>query len=89
MVPPVCPWADEESPPPEDAHSKSSDEDTYALPDEVAPNPPTLDWFWGQYDLCLWKSLPPAEKARHVAFKKEMAEEDARCQVACEAHDAA
>ena len=65
--------ADKESPPPEDAHSISSDEDPYAPPDEVAPEPPTFDWFWGQYNLCLWKSLPPAEKARQVAFKKEMA----------------
>ena len=47
-----------------------------------------MDWFWGQYNLCLWKSLPPAEKARQVAFKKEMAEEEARYQVACEARDA-
>ena len=47
MAPPVCPRADEESPPPEDAHSISSDEDPYAPPDEVAPDPPTLDWFWG------------------------------------------
>ena len=89
MAPPVCPRADEESPPPEDAHSISSDEDPYAPPDEVAPDPPTLDWFWGQYNLCLWKSLPPAEKARQVAFKKEMAEEEARYQAACEARDAA
>ena len=90
MAPPVCPRADEESPPPEDAQSKSSDEeDPYASPDEVAPDPPTLDWFWGQYNLCLWKSLPPAEKARQVAFKKEMAEEEARYQAACEARDAA
>jgi len=90
MAPPVCPRADEESPPPEDAQSKSSDEeDPYAPPDEVAPDPPTLEWFWGQYNLCLWKSLPPAEKARQVAFKKEMAEEEARYQAACEARDAA
>ena len=66
-----------------------SNEDTYAPPDEVASDPPTLDWFWGQYDLCLWKSLPPAKKARKVAFKKEMAEEDARYQTACESRDAA
>ena len=77
MAPPVCPRADEESPPPEDAHLISSDED-----------PPTLDWFWGQYNLCLWKSLPPAEKAKQVAFKKEMANEEAGYQAACEAHDA-
>ena len=88
MARPVCPRADEESPPPEDAHSISSDEDPYAPPDEVVPDPPTLDWFWGQYNLCLWKSLPPAEKARQVAFK-EMAEEEARYQAAYEAHDAA
>ena len=56
-------------------------------PDEVAPDPPTLDWFWGQYNLCPWKSLPPAKKARQVAFKKEMAEEEARYQVACEARE--
>ena len=73
----VCPRADEESPPPEDAHSDSSDN---APPDEVAPDPPTLDWFWGQYNICLSKSLSPAEKARQVAFKKEMAEEEARYQ---------
>ena len=48
-----------------------------------------MDWFWGQYNLCLWKSLSPAEKARQVAFKKEMAEEEARYQAACEARDAA
>ena len=89
MAPPVCPRVDEESPPPKDAHSISSDEDPYAPLDKVAPDPPTLDWFWGQYDLCLWKSLPPAEKARKVAFKKEMAEEHARYQAGCEARDAA
>ena len=89
MAPPVCPRADEESPPLEDAHSITSDEDPYAPPDEVAPDPPTLDWFWGQYNLCLWKSLPPAEKARQVVFKKEMAKEEARYQTTCEAHDAA
>ena len=49
---------------PEDAHSNSSDKDPYAPPEEVVLDPPTLDWFWGQYNLCLWKSLPPAEKAR-------------------------
>jgi hypothetical protein len=43
MVPLVCPRADEESPPPEDAQSKSSDEeDPYAPPDEVAPDPPNF-----------------------------------------------
>ena len=88
MAPPICPRANEESPPPKDAHLKSNNEDTYALPDEVAPDPPTLDWFWGQYNVCLWKSLSPAEKARQVAFKKEMAEEEARYQAACEARDA-
>ena len=35
------------------------------------------------------ESLPPAEKARQVAFKNEMAEEEARYQAGCEAHDAA
>ena len=89
MAPPVCPRTDEESLCPEDAHSKSSAEDPYAALNEVAPNPPTLDLFWGQYDLCPWKLLPPAEKARQVAFKKEMAEEDARYQETCEACDAA
>ena len=89
MAPPVCPRADEESPPPEDAHLISSDEDPYALPGEVAPDPPTLDWFWGKYNLFLWKSLPAAEKARQVVFKNEMAEEEARYQAACEARDAA
>ena len=89
MAPPVFPRANEESPPPEDAHSISSDEDPYAPRDEVAPEPSTLDWFWGQYNLCLWKSLSPAEKASQVAFKKEMAEEEARYQAACEARDAA
>ena len=74
----VCPCADEESHPLEDAHSISSDEDPYAPPDEVAPDPPTLDWFWGHYNVCLWKSLLLAEKARQVAFKKEMVEEEAR-----------
>ena len=48
-----------------------------------------MDWIWGQYNLCLSKSLPPVEKARQVAFKKEMAEEEARYQAACEARDAA
>ena len=57
--------------------------------DEVAPEPSTLEWFWGKYNLCLWKSLPPAEKARQVVFRKEMAEEEARYQAAYEAHDAA
>ena len=33
--------------------------------------------------------MPPAEKARQVAFKKEMADEEARYQAACEARDAA
>ena len=47
-----------------------------------------MEWFWGQYNLCLWKSLPPTEKARKVVFKKEMAEEEARYQAACEARDA-
>ena len=89
MAPPVCPRADAESLPPEDTHSNSSDEDPYAPLDEVAPDPPTLDWFWGQYNLCLWKLLPPAEKVRQVVFKKEMAEEEARYQAACEARDAA
>ena len=32
--------------------------------------------------------MPLPEKARQVAFKKEMAEEDARYQAACEARDA-
>ena len=91
MAPPVYPRANEESPPLEDAHSKSSDENPYAPPDEVAldPRPPTLDWFWSQYNLCLWKLLAPAKKARQVAFKKEMVEEEARYQAACEARDAA
>jgi hypothetical protein len=90
MAPPICPHVDEEAPPPEDAQSKRSDEeDPYVPPDEVAPDPPTLEWFWGQYNLCLWKSLPPAEKARQVAFKKEMLEEEARYQADCEACDAA
>ena len=88
MAPSVCPRADKESPPREEAHSKSSNEDTYAPSDKVALDPPTLDWFWCQYDLCLWKSLSSAEKARQVAFKKEMAEEDARYHAACEARDA-
>ena len=43
----------------------------------------------GQYNLCLWKSLSLAEKARQVTFKKEMAEEEARYQAAYEARDAA
>ena len=89
MVLPVCPRADEESPPPEDAHLNSSDEDPYVPPDEVAPDPPTLDWFWGMYNLCLWRSLPPTEKARQVSFKKEMVQEEAQYQAACEARDAA
>ena len=42
MAPPVCPRVDEESPPPEGAHSISSDEDPYAPPDEVAPGPPNF-----------------------------------------------
>ena len=33
--------------------------------------------------------MPPAEKARQVPFKKEMAEEEARYQAACEARDSA
>ena len=48
-----------------------------------------MDWFWGQYNLCLWKSLLSAEKARQVVFKKEMAEEEVRYHAACEARDAA
>ena len=88
MAPPVCPRAAEVSPPPEAAHSDSSGEVPYALPDEVAPEPPNFYWFWGEYNRCLWKSLPSAEKARQVAFKKEMAEEELRYQAACEARDA-
>ena len=42
MAPPVCARADEESPPLEDAHSISSDEDPYAPPDEVSPDPPNF-----------------------------------------------
>ena len=38
----VCPRTDEESPPPEDAHSNSIDEDPYAPPDEVATDPPNF-----------------------------------------------
>ena len=89
MAPPVFPRTDEESPPPEDAHLISSDEDPYARPDEDASDPPTLDWFWGQFNLCLWKSLPPAKKARQVAFKKEMVDGEARYQAASKACDAA
>ena len=88
MSSPVCPCVDEGSPPPEDTHSISSDEDPYAPPVEVVPDLPTLGWFWGQYNLCLCKSLPLAEKARQVGFKKEMAEEEARYQATCEARDA-
>jgi hypothetical protein len=89
MAPPICTRA-EEVPPREDVQAQSSDEeDPYVPPDEVAPEPPTLEWFWGQYNLCLWKALPPAEKARQVAFKKELAEERARDQAACEAREAA
>ena len=47
-----------------------------------------MEWFWCQYNLCLWKSLPPAEKTRQVAFKKEMVEEEARYQAAYEAREA-
>ena len=66
-------------PPREDAQSKGSEEeDPRAPPNEVASDPPTLELFWGQYNHCLWKSLPPAEKAWQVAFKKEMAEEETR-----------
>ena len=48
-----------------------------------------MEWFWGQYNLCLCKALPLAEKASQVALKKELAEERARYQVACEAREAA
>uniref|UniRef100_R7WD68 Uncharacterized protein n=1 Tax=Aegilops tauschii TaxID=37682 RepID=R7WD68_AEGTA len=79
MAPPVCPRDEEEAQPREDVKAQSSDEeDPYAPPDEVAPEPPTLDWFWGQYNLTLWKSPSPAEKVRQVALKKKMTEEEAR-----------
>ncbi|KAE8786249.1 Actin-related protein 2 [Hordeum vulgare] len=89
MAPPVCPHTDEEVPPPEDVQSKSSDEeDPCGPPDDVAPDAPTLEWFWGEYEFCVWKSWPLGEKARQVAFKKEMAEEKVRYRVACEACEA-
>jgi hypothetical protein len=90
MAPPICPPVEEEAPPRKEVQALSSDEeDPYAPPYEVAPEPPTLEWFWGQYNLCLWKALPPAEKARQVAFKKELADERARYQAAFEAREAA
>jgi hypothetical protein len=55
----------------------------------VVLDPPTEEWFWSQYNLAKWKALEPAEKARQVAFKKKLAEESARSQVACEAREAA
>jgi hypothetical protein len=88
MAPTIGPPVKEEAPPRKDILAQSSDqEDPKAPPDEVAPEPPTLEWFWGRYNLCLWKSLPPDEKARQVAFK-ELAEERARYQAACEAREA-
>ncbi|KAE8811515.1 Actin-related protein 2 [Hordeum vulgare] len=90
MVTPISPRANEEVLHPEDIQSKSSDEeDPYGPPYEVALDPTTLEWSWGQYYLCVWKLLPLAEKARKVAFKKEMAEEKARYQAACEAREIA
>ncbi|KAE8767524.1 Actin-related protein 2 [Hordeum vulgare] len=90
MAPPIFPCIDKEVPPPEDIQSKSSDEeDPYGPPNEVAPDPPTLEWFWVQNDICLWKSLPLVEKARQVAFKKKMSEEKARYHAACESHESA
>ena len=78
MARPVCAQAKEEVPPREDMAKCSDEEDPFAPPDEVAPEPPTEDWFWGQYNLALWKALSPAERARQVAFKKERAQECAR-----------
>jgi hypothetical protein len=57
--------------------------------DLVASDPPTKEWFWSQYNLAKWKAPKPAEKARQVAFKKELAEESARSQAAREAREAA
>ncbi|KAE8778939.1 Actin-related protein 2 [Hordeum vulgare] len=83
MAPPICPCA-------EDVHSKSSnEEDSYRQSDEVASDPPTLELFWGRYDLWLWKSLPPAEKDKQVAFKKDMVENKVKYEAACEAREAA
>ncbi|KAE8812872.1 Actin-related protein 2 [Hordeum vulgare] len=79
MVPMICPRTNEEALPPEDFQSESNDkEDPYGPPDEVASDPPTFEWFWSQYDLYPWKSLPSVEKARQVAFKKEKADEKVR-----------
>jgi hypothetical protein len=89
MAPTICPPV-KEAPPREDIQAQSSDEeDPYTPPDEVVPELPTLEWFWGQYNLCLWKPLPPADKASQVVFKKELAEERVRDQAACEAREAA
>ena len=89
MAPAVCPRADKESLPPEDAHSNSSDKDPYAPLDEVAPEPPNFGLVLGQYNLFMWKSLPLGEKTRQVVFKKERAEEEAKYQAAFEARDVA
>ena len=54
----------------DDLAPSSDEEDPYAPPDLVAPDPPTEEWFWSQFDLALWKMLPLAEKARRVAAMK-------------------
>ncbi|KAE8771868.1 actin-related protein 2 [Hordeum vulgare] len=90
MVPPICPCADEEAPPTEHVQSKiSDDKDPYGPSGEVALDPPTLESFWGQCDICVWKSLLATMKARQVAFNKEMAKEKARYQATCDAPEAA
>ena len=47
MARPVCAQAKEEAPPREDMAKCSDEEDPFAPLDEVAPDPPTEDWFWG------------------------------------------
>ncbi|KAE8777934.1 Actin-related protein 2 [Hordeum vulgare] len=90
MAPLIYTCTNKEALPPEDVQYKSNnEEDPYESPEEVAPDPPTLEWFWGQCDLYPLKPLPPTEKARQMAFKKEMVKEKARYQAPCETCEAA
>ncbi|KAE8776084.1 Threonine dehydratase [Hordeum vulgare] len=75
--------AEEEAPPHEDRAQCSDEEYPFAHPDEVALDPPTEDWFWGQYNLAFWNTLPRAETTRQVALKKEWAEERTKNLTTC------
>ncbi|KAE8795808.1 Actin-related protein 2 [Hordeum vulgare] len=78
MAQSACAQAEEEAPPHKDTTQHNDEEDSFAPPNEVAPDPPTGDWFWGQYNLALWKAMPPTERARKVEFKKDWAEQNVK-----------